>query len=64
MRYEIIDTEMETCSSVLDIGCNLGILTSMIGESGRFAVGVEKIQKRLKMPIIIITITTCLTSLL
>lgn len=48
MRYKIIDTEMKTCSSVLDIGCNLGILTSMIGESGRFAVGVEKNPKAVK----------------
>lgn len=41
-RWELLEPLLNENSSVLDVGCNAGMLTAIVGETNRFAVGIEQ----------------------
>lgn len=41
-RWEMLEPRLRENTSVLDIGCNAGMLTAKVGETERFVVGIEK----------------------
>jgi SAM-dependent methyltransferase len=41
-RWEMIKPCLRENTSVLDVGCNAGMLTARVGETERFVVGIEK----------------------
>lgn len=40
-RWEILEPRLNENASVLDIGCNAALLTSKVGATDRFAIGLE-----------------------
>lgn len=41
-RWEMLEPRLCENTSVLDIGCNAGMLTGKVASTGRFVVGIEK----------------------
>lgn len=41
-RWAMLEPRLRENTSVLDIGCNAGMLTAKVGETDRFVVGIEK----------------------
>lgn len=40
-RWELLNPYLETNTSILDIGCNAGLLTAKAARSGHLAIGIE-----------------------
>lgn len=41
-RWRLLEPHLDENTSVLDVGCNAGMLTALVGETDRFAVGIEQ----------------------